>query len=198
MKPKSNFATLLENSVNYVNARCSMPSDSFPGTAALYTGALPRTHGLWYDNTWSRDLFPYSAHCSGTPGFNVLNDETIDANDTLLNGGGAFDTTHLSWTKTSWGGCSYLLPHNFIRSSTIFEVVRNNGGFTKVAEKHPAYEMLNGPSGTGIYVCPGCSRADMRKDFSLKLQQSIPLSLLLKLTMTYIGMRFITGQSEIL
>ena len=150
--PSSNFASLLKNSVHYTNARCSMPSDSFPGTMALFTGALPRTHGIWYDDTWSRDLYPFSANCSGTPGANVLNDESIDVNSTALDGGGGFNITHFTWAKTAWGGCSYVLPHNFVRSRTIFEVVRNNGGFTKVTDKHPAYEILNGPSGTGLYV----------------------------------------------
>jgi hypothetical protein len=152
MKPKSTLATLLGNAVWYQNVRGSMPTDSFPGTAALYTGATPRTHGIWYDNAWDRSYFPYSANCTGTPGFNVVVDETIDANDTLITGGGAFDLTHLPYAKTIWGACNVLLPHNLIRAKTIFEVVRENGGFTKLTDKHPAYEIFNGPSGTGCYV----------------------------------------------
>lgn len=69
MNPQSNFALLLQNAVWYNNTRGSMPTDSFPGTAAIYTGALPRTHGIWYDDVWDRSLFPASANCTGTPGY---------------------------------------------------------------------------------------------------------------------------------
>jgi hypothetical protein len=142
------------NSVWYQNVMGSKPSDSFPGTTALYTGATPRTSGIWYDDAWDRALYPYSANCTGAPGFNIVGDETVDANDTILSGGGAFDETHLPYTKTPWGACNYLLPHNFLRVKTIFEVVRQSGGFTKLTDKHPAYEIFNGPSGTGVYVYP--------------------------------------------
>jgi hypothetical protein len=152
MKPSSNLAKLLQNAVFYNNSQCSMPSDSFPGTAALYTGATPRTSGVWYDDVWDRQLFSFQSNCTGTPGFNVLNDETIDINSTALDGGGAFNLTDLSYRKTAWGSCAYNLPHNFLQVKTIFEVVRENGGFTKMTEKHPSYEIFNGPSGTGIYV----------------------------------------------
>lgn len=152
MRPASNLASLLKAAVEYNNTRGSMPTDSFPGTAALYTGATARTHGIWYDTTWDRSLFPASSNCTGPSGFNVVGDETIDVNSTALDGGGAFNFTHLAYEKTSWGACSYHLPHNNLRTKTIFEVVRENGGFTKLTDKHPAYEMFNGPSGTGVYV----------------------------------------------
>jgi hypothetical protein len=148
------MALLLKNAVMYSNVMGTQPSDSFPGTVALYTGTTPRVSGVWYDDVWDRSLYSYASNCTGPPGFEVLNDETIDINSTALDGGGAFNLTHLSYEKTSWGSCAYLLPHNFIRTKTIFEVVRENGGFTKLTDKHPAYEILNGPSGTGVYVCP--------------------------------------------
>lgn len=166
MKPSSNMALLLRNAVLYNNVMCSQPSDSFPGTAALFTGATPRTSGIWYDDTWDRSLFTYASNCTGTPGFEVLNDESIDINSTALDGGGAFNLTHLSYEKTSWGSCAYLLPHNFLRTKTIFEVVRENGGFTKLTEKHPAYEIFNGPSGTGIYVRRNHDTANLGKLFA--------------------------------
>ena len=146
------MALLLKNAVLYTDVIGSMPTDSFPGTAALYTGATPRTTGIWYDDTWDRSLYSADSNCTGPPGFEVVNDESIDANSTALDGGGAFNLTNLSYQKTSWGSCAYLLPHNFLRCKTIFEVVRENGGFTKLTDKHPAYEIFNGPSGTGVYV----------------------------------------------
>lgn len=150
MKPESFMAELLEHSVMYDNVLGSMPTDSFPGTTALYCGATPRTSGIWYDDTWDRSLF--SEGCQGNPGFEVQNSEVIDVNSTALDGGGAFNLSLLSYEKTAWGSCAYLFPHNFLRTKTIFEVVRENGGFTKLTDKHPAYEIFNGPSGTGVYV----------------------------------------------
>ena len=63
--------------------------------------------------------------------------------------------------------CSRVFPHQFPRVNNVFELVKAAGGRTAWADKHPAYEFLNGPSGTGIddlYTpeiasCDGCSRA---------------------------------------
>src|SRR3984893_17213117 len=35
-------------------------------------------------------------------------------------------------------------------TNTIFEVVKASGGVTAWADKHPAYDLVNGPSGTGV------------------------------------------------
>ncbi len=43
-----------------------------------------------------------------------------------------------------------MLPHQFIRTNTIFEVIKAAGLRTAWSDKHPAYEILNGPSGDGI------------------------------------------------
>jgi len=43
-----------------------------------------------------------------------------------------------------------VLPHQFINVNTIFEVIRSHGGRTAWADKHSAYEILNGPSGEGV------------------------------------------------
>jgi type I phosphodiesterase/nucleotide pyrophosphatase len=37
-----------------------------------------------------------------------------------------------------------------MRSNTIFEVVKSEGGRTAWADKHPAYDLVNGPSGKGV------------------------------------------------
>ena len=46
--------------------------------------------------------------------------------------------------------CTPLYPHNYIKVNTIFEVARNAGLRTAWSDKHAAYEILNGPSGTGV------------------------------------------------
>ena len=48
---------------------------------------------------------------------------------------------------------------------TIFEVVRENGGFTKLTDKHPSYEIFNGPSGTGIYVSSSLVSANEKEGY---------------------------------
>jgi hypothetical protein len=42
------------------------------------------------------------------------------------------------------------LPHDFIKTNTVFEVIRAAGGHTAWSDKHPAYDLVNGPSGTGV------------------------------------------------
>src|SRR5205823_5971782 len=47
-------------------------------------------------------------------------------------------------------GCSLVYPHNYLKVNTIFEVIKAAGLRTAVSDKHPSYELLNGPSGTGV------------------------------------------------
>lgn len=103
LKPKSALAELIDHSIWYKNVRGSMPTDSFPGTAALYTGATPRTHRVWYDNVWDRTYYPFAAGCTCPMGFNVACDKTIDVDLTKLDGGGAFDLRNLPYQKTGLG-----------------------------------------------------------------------------------------------
>ena len=46
--------------------------------------------------------------------------------------------------------CLPIYPNQYLRVNTVFEVVRGHGLRTAWSDKHPAYEILNGPSGTGI------------------------------------------------
>jgi predicted AlkP superfamily pyrophosphatase or phosphodiesterase len=66
--PNSNISKLLSTGFEYTNAWTSAPSDSFPGTIAQYTGASPRTHGVWYDDIWDRSVYPKGSNCTGPPG----------------------------------------------------------------------------------------------------------------------------------
>jgi hypothetical protein len=95
----------------------STPADSFPGRASLVTGGSPTTTGLWYDDTYNRELSPPAqADGLGNPG----------------------------------GTCPGIMPHQYVRVNTIFEVVRSHGGLTAWTDKHPSYEWTNGPSGRGV------------------------------------------------
>ena len=72
LRPKSNIAALLATGYEYTNAFTSAPSDSFPGVLNQYTGASPRTTGVWYDDIWDRSFYPpfsmNKTRCEGKPG----------------------------------------------------------------------------------------------------------------------------------
>jgi hypothetical protein len=46
--------------------------------------------------------------------------------------------------------CKPVYPHQYLKVNTIFGVARANGLRTAWSDKHPAYEILNGPSGKGV------------------------------------------------
>lgn len=68
VRPRSNIARLLEHGYEYTDAYTSGPSDSFPGTLAQFTGATPKTTGVWYDDIWQRDYYAPGSNCTGPPG----------------------------------------------------------------------------------------------------------------------------------
>ncbi len=46
--------------------------------------------------------------------------------------------------------CKPVYPHSYLKVNTIFEVAHAAGLRTAWSDKHPAYEILNGPSGKGV------------------------------------------------
>jgi Type I phosphodiesterase / nucleotide pyrophosphatase len=155
--PDSNLAALSRHGVTYTNNATSSPSDSFPGLASLVTGGSPVTTGLWYDDTYNRALSPPAqtdglgnpgGSCPGTIGTNVAWDEAVDVDLTRLDGGGGLNPKYL--VRDPKNGCKTILPHEYLRVNTIFEVVRAAGGRTAWTDKHPSYEWTNGPSGKGV------------------------------------------------
>lgn len=144
----SNISQLLSTGYRYTNANTSWPSDSFPGTLAQFTGSSPRTHGVWYDDTWDRLLYPPGSNCSGAPGAEIVYDETIDYNNTYVFSGG-IDPENLPKLKAG-GQCTPLYPHSRPRVNTVWEAAVAGGLVTAYADKHPAYDLVRGPSGTGL------------------------------------------------
>jgi len=154
-----NLALLAKSGTTYTNAHTPGLSDSFPGLAALVTGGSPKSAGLFYDVSYDRTLYaPSDTHCTGEQGWNVVFDETtgIDAENggalTHLDGGGAFNPQAIPHALVN-GVCTPVYPHNYVKTNTIFEVVKGNvkGARTAWADKHAwGYDWLNGPSGTGV------------------------------------------------
>jgi len=158
--PKSTLATLAANGARYPNALTTAPSDSFPGLLAPTTGGTSRSTGVFYDDSYDRSLFapkkPTGADCSGPPGAETVYAENIDKDPHSVTAGGTLgdplsqiDPDQLPQTLDG-GKCVPVFPHQFINVNTIFEVIQTHGGRTAWADKHPAYEILNGPSGTGV------------------------------------------------
>jgi hypothetical protein len=166
-----NLAALAKTGINYVATSSSKPSDSAPGLMALVTGGTPRTTGIYYDVAFDRTLDgPQITTGTGlaaapcTPGAaptgtTTDNDQGIDLDDTMLNGGGdsgagSIDPKKLS--RNPAAGCAAVYPWNFLRTNTIFGVIHAAGGYTAWIDKHPSYAMVAGPGGTGLddYYAP--------------------------------------------
>lgn len=150
--PNSALAELYEHGINYTFARTPANSDSFPGLLALVTGGSPLSHGLFYDVSYNRGIFdPTNTTCSGQPGNMQVFDESIDVYNSAGVSQNVIDVTKLPRYINEDGKCVPKFPHNAMRSNTIFEVVKFSGrGRTAWADKHPAYDMVNGPSGKGV------------------------------------------------
>ncbi|HZB96915.1 MAG TPA: alkaline phosphatase family protein, partial [Herpetosiphonaceae bacterium] len=146
-EPRSALAWLTHRAVQYKHAATTKPSDSFPGLLSMVTGGTPRTTGVYYDDSYDRTLAPAGSDCSQR-GTEVAYDESLDKNPNALDAGGGIDPSTLP--RDPAHGCTPLYPHQYLRVNTIFEVVKAAGGHTAWADKHPAYEILNGPSGKGV------------------------------------------------
>ena len=151
--PSSALAELASHGVTYSNANTPANSDSFPGLLALVTGGSPLSLGLFYDVSYNRSIFdPSNTSCQGQPGNTQVFDESIDQYTTAnppvsLN---KIDPAALPRYINEDGKCAPKFPHNALRTNTIFEVVKAEGGITAWADKHPAYDLVNGPSGKGV------------------------------------------------
>jgi hypothetical protein len=147
----SALAELAGHGITYSNAQTPANSDSFPGLLALVTGGSPISHGLFYDVSYNRGIFdPTNTTCQGQPGNMQVFDESIDVYDSNNVSENVIDPTKLPHYINAQGKCAMFFPHNAMESNTIFEVVKANGGRTAWADKHPAYDIVNGPSGKGV------------------------------------------------
>jgi len=146
--PSSMLGQLSGIGVTYTNASSSKPSDSFPGLLALITGGTPVSTGVYYDNSYDRKLLPPITFGLGNyPGTNVLYDESIDKDGTILSGGGGINPDALPRDPHTG---QPVYPHSFLRVNTIFEVAKKAGLHTAWSDKHRAYDLVNGPTGAGV------------------------------------------------
>jgi arylsulfatase A-like enzyme len=165
--PHSALASLVGDGVEFAHAQTPVPSDSFPGMVAQVTGGNPGTTGVYYDETYNRELLPAgTTNCTGAkPGAPVLFTEEADKNQHALDAGQGLpglpnsilqmtgDPTTLlnpAALPVNPTTCKPVYPYEYLRVNTIFEVAKEAGLRTAWIDKHPAYDLLEGPSGEGI------------------------------------------------
>jgi hypothetical protein len=165
--PDSALAKLSGHGVEYKAASTPFPSDSFPGMTAQVTGGNPKTTGVYYDDSWNRDLLPAgTTNCAtAKPGAEVTYFEQADRNLNSIDAGQGL--TGLPGSILSLTGspeqlidpaqlpvdpktCKPVYPHSYLKVNTVFEVARAHNLVTAWSDKHPAYDLLQGPSGNGI------------------------------------------------
>jgi hypothetical protein len=150
--PVSALGVLTAFGRTYTHATATMPSDSFPGLLAMVTGGTPRSTGVYYDDGYDRTLA--AANAKPAPDPSCVGGTRVQWKQNL-------DVLPFSFTTTidpaklprdPADGCTTLrvYPHQFPRMNNVFELVKAAGGRTAWSDKHPAYEFLNGPSGTGV------------------------------------------------
>jgi hypothetical protein len=161
--PASALARVVADGRRYSDASAQTPSDSFPGTLAMATGGSPSSTGVYYDVTWDNDLSPAGSDCS-TRGAVVSYKETINAVRDV--GDSAADIDPNKLPRDPAHGCTPVYPHQYLKVNTIYEVAHAAGLRTAVADKHPSYEILNGPSGTGVDDFYGPEFNSAKKDIT--------------------------------
>jgi hypothetical protein len=165
--PTSTLASLVDHGLEYSNARTPIPSDSSPGMVAQVTGGDPGVTGIYYDDTFNHDLFPAgTTTCSGpVPGAEAAYEEAIDVNSASLDAGqglSGLPGSILQMTSdpvqvinpanlpVNPKTCKPIYPNQYMQVNTIFNVARQAGLRTAWSDKHPAYQMFDGPSGNGV------------------------------------------------
>lgn len=168
--PNSAIASLVRGGTEYTAAQTPFPSDSFPGTVAIFSGGNPTSTGVYYDDTFNHRLLPAgTTSCSTTaPGAEVAYTEAADINQSSLDAGqgipGLASNPNLILQMTPHPrtllnpaalpvnptNCAPVYPDAYLKVNTVFSVIHAAGMRTAYSDKHPAYEILGGPGGSAI------------------------------------------------
>ncbi|DBA92155.1 hypothetical protein WJX77_006975 [Trebouxia sp. C0004] len=180
LAPNSTMATLAKQGVLYPNAYLPGPSDSFPGILALTTGNNVSMTGVYYDDSYDRNLYPAGACAtigSGKPtgpnGTECLYSELQDYETFSIGGApgvGAFKglATNVTTLQTDFptrglngtavnesalpldATCDPVHAWRFNQANTIFQVALAAGKRTAWIDKGPYYEVVQGQMGNGV------------------------------------------------
>jgi hypothetical protein len=177
--PHSVLAGLYDHGLEYSGALTPFPSDSTPGMTAQVTGGNPKTTGLYYDDTYNPALLPPgTTSCAGAKlGTEVAYMEAIDKDQTSLDAGqgltglpgsilnlssNPLDLINPANLPVDPATCQPIYPNQYLKVNTIFNVAHDAGLRTAWSDKHPNYQMFNGPSGVGVddYFTPEINSID--------------------------------------
>lgn len=114
---------------------------------SMITGGSPISTGVWYEGSYARSLSPPGSDCK-VVGTEVVWDGSMDKKPKTLDAGGGVDPAKLPLDPSK--GCTPVYPYDYLRVNSIFEVAHAAGLCTAWIDKHPTYEMVNGPSGHGV------------------------------------------------
>lgn len=165
--PHSALAGLVKDGIDYTNAQTTNPSDSFPGMIAQLTGATAGQSGVYYDDTYNHALLPAgTTDCKGVPlGAEVAWTEAADYNLNSIDAGQGLSGLPNSILQMTGNPvtvlnpanlpvdpttCKPVYPNQYLRVNTVFDVAKQAGLYTAWSDKHPAYSILDGQSGTSI------------------------------------------------
>ncbi|DBA95276.1 TPA: hypothetical protein ACH3X3_013170 [Trebouxia sp. C0006] len=180
LAPNSTMATLAKQGVLYPNAYLPGPSDSFPGILALTTGNNVSVTGVYYDDSYDRNLYPAGACAvigaakpTGPNGTECLFSELQDYETFSIGGApgvGAFNglATNVTTLQTDFptiglngtavnestlpldAACDPVHAWRFNQANTIFQVALAAGKRTAWIDKGPYYEVVQGQTGNGV------------------------------------------------
>jgi hypothetical protein len=131
------------------------------------TGGDPGVTGVYYDDTFNHALDPAGTTDCATakPGAEITYFEQLDKNPLSIDAGQGLaglpgSILHMTGNPATLidpsqlpvdpATCQPVYRQNYLKVNTIFEVARTAGLRTAWSDKHPAYTVLNGPSGNGI------------------------------------------------
>jgi hypothetical protein len=139
------------------------------------TGGNPSTTGAYYDDTWNHAVFPPgTTNCVGpAPGAEVTYQEQIDKNKGALDAGQGIAPASPPAAPDPWvnilqmtgnpldvidpsklpvdpSTCQPIYPNQALQVNTAFEVAHKHHLLTAWSDKHPAQQVLSGPSGEGV------------------------------------------------
>lgn len=161
------FQPLLAAGTQYTHASTPLPSDPMAGQVGQLTGGNPKTTGVFASDAYDRSLLPAgTTNCDNAkPGGEVGYTGAIDRDPSAVDAGqrlsglpdGVLGMTPAPQSLINPAKlpvdpetCKPVYPHSYLNVNTIFEVAKAHGLRTAWADEHPAYEILNGPSGRGI------------------------------------------------
>ena len=113
--------------------------------------ARPSATGCFYDVSYDRTVFdPTNTTCSGPAGNPIVFDESIDVYNAANVSQNVIDPAKLPRGKNGNGVVCPFIRTPRCAATRFLKWCAPRGGHTAWADKHPAYDLVNGNSGNGV------------------------------------------------